>query len=238
MRIAICDDNKEWIDREKEYINRLQDIKIEYDVFYSGEELIEVYRSGHYYYDAIFLDMEMEELNGIKTANYIREYDRHVKIIFVTNHTKYMKESFECSPFRFFEKDIKFEEFRTVILKLIETLEEEKQALIINIAHKTVRLLYEDIVLIQSFNHCIHIETQKETHKTYSTNLTKLRNILSDNMFMQIHKSYIINISYVEGVSKDGVTLRGYNDIIPIKSTYRKELGKKLVLYNERKFLI
>ena len=59
------------------------DIK-KYDVFYNGEQLVEVYKEHSANYDVSFLDIEMEKLNGIETANTIREFDEHVIIIFIT----------------------------------------------------------------------------------------------------------------------------------------------------------
>ena len=47
-----------------------------------GESLVNAYKKNIERYDVVFLDMEMEELNGIETANLIREFDEHT-IIFI-----------------------------------------------------------------------------------------------------------------------------------------------------------
>ena len=100
MNIAICDDNNDYINTLENYIDDLKVKNLEHDVFYSGEELLNEYKNNEANYDAIFMDMEMGELDGIETANLIRQYDRHVIIVFVTSHKKYMQRSFQCMPFR------------------------------------------------------------------------------------------------------------------------------------------
>ena len=106
MNIAICDDNQQYINQTEEYFSKVGDKNINHDAFYSGEELVKAYENGFGDYDVIFLDMEMGGLTGIETANIIRKQDKHVIIVFVTSHTKYMQECFECSPFRFLIKPV------------------------------------------------------------------------------------------------------------------------------------
>ena len=123
MNIAICDDNKEYINMLEKYILDKNAPDITCDAFYSGEELIKTYNIGDGNYDVIFLDMEMNVLNGIETANIIRKSDKHVIIVFVTSHTKYMQYCFECSPFRFLVKPVSDSDFDKVfddILKKID----------------------------------------------------------------------------------------------------------------------
>ena len=95
MNIAICDDNNDYINTLENYIDDLKVKNLEHDVFYSGEELLNEYKNNEANYDAIFMDMEIGELDGIETANLIRQFDRNVIIVFVTSHKKYMQRSFE-----------------------------------------------------------------------------------------------------------------------------------------------
>ena len=84
MNIAICDDNQEYINILEKYILDKNEPEVSCDAFYSGEELVKMYNMGEGNYDVIFLDMEMNILNGIETANIIRKMDKHVIIVFVT----------------------------------------------------------------------------------------------------------------------------------------------------------
>lgn len=110
MKIAVCDDMNH-INILENLIYKFKKTSVECDAYTSGEELVYAFRDRKEWYDVIFLDMEMEQINGIETANHIRELDEYVIIVFVTSHTEYMRESFKCSLFRFLVKPIDEEEF-------------------------------------------------------------------------------------------------------------------------------
>ena len=112
VNIAICDDNTKPISILENYLFEISNIKIECDAYQSGESLVNAYKNNIERYDVVFLDMEMKELNGIETANLIREFDEHIIIVFVTSHSEYMKESFQCQPFRFIEKPLDYDELK------------------------------------------------------------------------------------------------------------------------------
>lgn len=237
VRIALCDDNKDWLDTEVQYINYINDSSLAFDTFSSGEELINKYKSCGCIYDAVLLDMEMNHLDGINTANIIRLMDRCVLIVFVTSHKKYMQKSFECLPFRFLLKPIDFNEFKDIILKLINAVEEDKQALVFNEGRDVIRLLYEEIIFIQSIDHRICIKTVDKVYQTYTFNMSDIQSKLSDNRFVKVHKSYIINISHIQKIASKNVIMRGYNHEIPIGNPYKNELKRRVMLFEERKHL-
>ena len=91
-------------------------------------------------YDAIFLDMEMGKLGGIETANKIRETDKYVIIVFVTSHTKYMKECFQCEPFRFLIKPINTDEINKVIKEIAIRLSQERKTFVFSEKRNIIRL--------------------------------------------------------------------------------------------------
>lgn len=126
LNIAICDDNTEHINILEKYLFEISNIKIECDVYQSGESLIDAYKNNVERYDVVLLDMEMEELNGIETANLIREFDEHIIIIFVTSHSEYMKESFQCQPFRFIEKPLDYDELKKIFYDIKDKLSKLK----------------------------------------------------------------------------------------------------------------
>ena len=77
-RIAVCDDDKKVRDEIRDFILEWNS-EAEIKVFSSGEDLLENYLS----YDAVFLDIDMQGMNGIDTGKSIRLIDRNVKIVYV-----------------------------------------------------------------------------------------------------------------------------------------------------------
>ena len=239
MRIAICDDDKLCIENTEQYLNCIDEIDFEYDVFFNGEALLKKYREQGHIYDAVFLDMEMGEdkLNGINIANMIRSLDKQVIIVFITNHTKYMLDSFVCAPFRFLVKPVEFVTFKTVFFKILEKLDEDKATLSFKKGREKIRLLHEDILFLQSIDHNTCIQTKTEIYDTYIP-LSDLGKRLNPNVFVQVHRSYIININYISSISKSEVCIRGYSHPIPISNTYKKDFEKKVFLLEEKERLL
>ena len=238
MNIAICDDDIKWIEKEEEYLSYWKEMNITCNSFYNGEQLIEAYKNKNTPYDLIFLDMEMENMSGIEVADKIRRLDKYVYIVFVTNHEKYMKESFKCLPFDFLVKPVEFEEFSDVFNRVIKNLKTDKKALLIEEDRKSIRLLYNEILFVQSINHCIYIQTFSKTYKTYKKTMSEISKELSDMLFVQVHKSYIVNMNHIRELSKNELKLRDYTHPIPLGGSYKETAKKKIILFEERKYLL
>lgn len=103
IKIAICDNEYQTAVEIEQWITTISEkrfIEADTDVFSDGEELIhEIERINSY--DIIFLDIEMEIMDGIKTAKKIRKIDKNVVIIYVSGYEAYAIETFEVNPFRF-----------------------------------------------------------------------------------------------------------------------------------------
>lgn len=237
MNIAICDDNKEYINMLEKYILDKNAPDITCDAFYSGEELIKTYNIGDGNYDVIFLDMEMNVLNGIETANIIRKSDKHVIIVFVTSHTKYMQDCFECSPFRFLVKPVSDRDFDKVFDDILKKLSEERTTFVFTENRNKVRLFCEDIVYFECQGHYIHIFTKDKTHKICKT-MAELYANIDKSMFLQVHKSFVINLNYVREIKESEIILYDTQRIIPISRTFKKQVATSFINFKERKYRI
>ena len=236
IKIAICDD-------EKTYINKIEQIfdssnlKIDYDAFMSGEEIVSKYRRNEADYDAIFLDMEMGKLGGIETANKIRETDKYVIIVFVTSYTKYMKECFQCEPFRFLVKPINTDEINKVIKEIAIKLSQERKTFVFSEKRNIIRLFCDDIIYFESKAHNLYIHTRNDTYKIIHS-IAKLSNLIDNDMFSKVHKSFIINLDYVKRIKGSEVYLYNTETIIPIGRKYQKDFMGDFINYKERKYLL
>lgn len=84
LEIALCDDDKVELDVWQNMIRRYcKENKIQFiiSLFHSGYELLHSFKMFH----VIFLDIKMDEIDGIQTAKEIRLRDKHVKIVYITN---------------------------------------------------------------------------------------------------------------------------------------------------------
>lgn len=237
MKVAICDDNINHISIIENYINKFKKTAVECDAYTSGEELVYSYRDKKERYDVIFLDMEMEQLNGIETANLIRDMDEHVIIVFVTSHTEYMRESFKCSPFRFLVKPVDDEEFETVFYDISKKLSKQRKVFAFTENKAKVRLYCDDIIYCESQDHWIWIHTKEKVYKICKS-LTELHGQLDKEMFCRVHKSFIINFLYIKSIKNNDAELYYCDKPVPISRSYKKEVLEEYTNFLERDFRV
>lgn len=237
INIAICDDNIEHINILEKSLFEISSVKIECDIYQSGESLIDAYKNNIERYDVVFLDMEMKELNGIETANLIREFDEHIIIIFVTSHTEYMRESFKCSPFRFLLKPIDVDELKTVVYDMCKKLSEKRNVYAFTENKTKVRLFHDDIIYLESQDHWIWIHIKEKTYKVCKS-LSEIHTQLGNMMFCRVHKSFVINFHYIKTIKENDVQLYYCDKFIPISRMYKKEVLNEYTNFLEREFRI
>lgn len=111
VSIAIVDDDTEDILTLERHIARYFAEKGgEYGIasFYDGSELMRDYAPK---YDIVFLDIDMEKLNGMAAAKRIRDTDEHTAIVFVTRMAKYAIKGYEVSALDFIVKPVEYGSF-------------------------------------------------------------------------------------------------------------------------------
>ena len=102
MKIAICDDEKKASEALLEILEECPEPIEKTDVYFSGEELL---RSTEQY-DLLFLDIDMEGIDGIETARKIRLKDKKVKIVYVTAYSEYAGKAFSVHAFGYLLKPV------------------------------------------------------------------------------------------------------------------------------------
>jgi len=123
IKIAIVDDAElicETIERFLKHFSIENKISIEADSFGSGTEIINQLSKA--YYDCIFLDIEIGEMNGIDVSRYLRETlkNESTEIIYVSSHTQYAVELFDFDPVTFLIKPIEEEKITKAFNKFLK----------------------------------------------------------------------------------------------------------------------
>lgn len=107
LQIAVCDDEKVFIEKIKknvsEYFDRRQ-IEYKIDTFISGNEFVEL-REKMKDFDIVFMDIDMDGLNGIETAREMRKVCPDAFLIFVTAFINYTLEGYKVEAIRYVLKD-------------------------------------------------------------------------------------------------------------------------------------
>lgn len=201
LRIAVCDDDTRFTGELEEMVRREAaetGISVDTEVYSDGDTLVADIEKG-YRYDLVFLDIEMERVNGINAARQIRRMDRSALLIYVSNYEQYLKELFEVEPFRFLSKpvdEVKFRKyFRDACARIVET--ETYYSFSFN--KKIQKVAVRDIVYFESRNRVVHIFMADGSAERFYGRLNAVEKELSEGYqdFLRIHQSFLVNYSYI-----------------------------------------
>lgn len=223
MRIAICDDEKQIrsniIDLIKPHFSNNNDCEI--CEFYCGEELINDYNSGQRF-DILFLDVEMQEKNGIETAKEIRKTDDNIIIIFITSHIDYVFDTFRVNAFQFLKKPIIKEDFDNDFIRALNAYKKNHYMYEIRYKNEINVVDVKDITFIEVFNHSVFVHCNLTNYQK-SGKLKDEITSLEQFGFVQCHKSILVNMSHIKNVNENTLTLKNNTNLI-ISKKYRKVL--------------
>jgi two-component system LytT family response regulator len=177
--------------------------------------------------DLIFLDIHLPKLKGMA---FLKTLTHPPAVIITTAYHQYAVEGFDLNVTDYLLKPFDFERFLAAVNK-VKTAQTEKQKtnesqeikdyLFLNVQKKKVKILFSEIVYIESQREYIRIiTTKKEFISKMSTH--EIEDILPTHLFKRIHRSFIISLSKIESytaemVEVNGVSIpigRGYRDII------------------------
>ena len=98
LKIAVCDDDLQWSERIRQSISEYmchENQQCDIQVFESGEELCSAFHGSHSF-DIVFLDVDMDEMDGMETAEMIRSRSDQVTIVFITGVVEAAPRSIWC----------------------------------------------------------------------------------------------------------------------------------------------
>ncbi|MCR1934731.1 LytR/AlgR family response regulator transcription factor [Clostridium tepidum] len=236
FKVGICDDEPVICgDIEKILLNyqkyNLKEIEIE--VFYSGEELCTYMEKGHFF-DLIFLDIEMKEINGIEVGRKIREEmdDYLTKIVYISGKDSYDRQLFDVQPMHFLSKPISEEKVIADLNLAIKLSEKQKLVFSYKKGYEVLRIPIKNIIYFESLNRKIKIVTTRGEDIFYGT-IDEIFNKVAKYQFIRIHRSYIINYIHVIRFKYEEVIMSS-SSCLPIGQSRRSEVRKlQLAFENE-----
>lgn len=234
MNIAICDDENKWINAIEEYLMKFQEsyTDIKWDVYYNGAELIEKYKDGRKPYDLIITDIRMPDIDGIKMANYIRNKDRTVLLIFLTSYEEYMRECFSCMPLGFWDKIITYDKFKADMENAYELLKNRNMCFSFKCDRQDIRVPYNEILYANNDGRKVKIHTFDNVYE-FSGKLSDYIDVFFQNDIIMTHKSFCVNMAFIKSKDSKNVLLFS-GDIIPVSSTCKRTFDHEYIKYIKR----
>ncbi len=226
--VAICDDEHEVCAMiENVVLNFAEQIhdSISAEVFLSGEELYKHIKDGCYF-DLIFLDIEMNSLNGIDIGIKIREeFDNQTtQIIYISGKDHYYKSLFDVRPMHFLTKPLCAEKIIKDIQLAMKLSERFKGVFSYKKGHENYKTQLKDILYFESDDREIRIVTHDRKDKFYGK-MEDIHAELAAHYFMHIHKSYLINYAHVVCFRYEEVVMSNTMRL-PVSQSRRKEIRR------------
>ncbi|MGB5819028.1 MAG: LytTR family DNA-binding domain-containing protein [Saonia sp.] len=188
--------------------------------------------------DLIFLDIHMPGFTGF---DFVQTLKNPPKIVLITSDKNFAIEAYEYEAIidylvkpltqERFEKSLQKVKNSLVSQPLVmsgkNTVSEVGEELYINIDRRLIKLNFKEIQLIEAQGDYIEVKTEKETYRVHST-LKKIKEKLPESVFLQIHRSYIINFTKIIDIEDNSVLIE--KNVIPISRSNRPELMRRLNL--------
>lgn len=183
---------------------------------YSGKELLESKDD----YQAVFLDIDMQPMDGIKAGMALRAQGNQSKIIMLTGKSDRIKDAFKIGATRFVSKPIEKAEIFEALDYIYASAVGMKE-MFFQYKGLQIRMRQRDIYAIIAQGEYVEVEYSSGVITEYKS-LHSLLEELDPRLFVQIHKSYIVNMYNIQDYTKKGVILKN-GKIVPIARRKYKE---------------
>ena len=235
LKIAVCDDNitdlSNIVSILDDYLALQRDKnKIQFAAFHSAVDLIAAMESGQVY-DLVLLDILMPFMTGMDAAKEIRQFNQDVKIIFMTSSPEFAVESYSVDAYYYALKPIWKEKLFILLDKVIsETEIQLGTSLLIKSKTGLTRIYINRLEFAEVIGRNIHYHLTDGSAIEAVGSMSELeKGLLSYPCFIKPHRSYIINMEYIDTLSLREIKMRSLA-LVPIakasysnvKSTYIK----------------
>lgn len=174
--------------------------------------------------ELIFLDIHLPKLKGMA---FLKTLTHPPSVIITTAYHQYAVEGFDLNVTDYLLKPFEFERFLVAVNKVktgqgekqkFSEGEETKDFIFLNVQKKKVKILFSEILYIESQREYIKIvTTEKEYISKMSTH--EIEAVLPTNLFKRVHRSFIVSLSKIRSYTAEEIEVNGKS--IPIGRGYR-----------------
>jgi len=177
--------------------------------------------------DLIFLDIHLPKLKGMA---FLKTLTQPPAVIITTAYHQYAVEGFELNVTDYLLKPIAFERFLVAVNKVkareyappkFAENPEAKDYLFVNVQKKKVKLLFSELVYIESQREYIKLVTTK-TAFVSKMSTHEIEAVLPAHLFKRVHRSFIVSVSKIESYTAETIEVQGVS--IPIGRGYRERI--------------
>jgi len=230
LRIAYCEDEKIQLEKMEQRLKQWatqNQVQYSFEKYVSGEAFF-FENEKQYPFDLLFIDIEMGIMNGMEIARKVRETDENIEIVFLTNRREFVFEGYEVNALRYCVKPIDEEKLNEILRKVISKKREEKCYLIEKQDGEMQKIDLSTVFYIEASGHYIGISTRQEYYQ-FKKSLQEIMEYLIEQKgsleqagFMLSHRSYLVNMKFVDSLNKTECILENGRRIPISRNSYQK----------------
>jgi len=206
INIAIVEDERADIEKIEDFLHhfsRENNVKFNIIVFNDGSNFIKEFTIDKFH--LVLMDIEMPLLDGISASKKLREIDKDVVLIFITNLAQYAIKGYEVDALDFAIKPLSYHDFVLKLKKGLRHIKKEK-FLYLKDADKTIiNISINDVTYIEVDRHYLIIHLIDNTSIRNRGSMKEMNNELKNFGFSLSNSGYLVNLKYVERIDCDSV---------------------------------
>ena len=230
IKFAICDDEplmaQELAGHLADYMKENLITAYSVSSFSDGRALLDAIDR----FDVIFLDIQMEQPDGMETAKLLRRRGDHSLLVFVTVLKELVFDAFQVEAYDYLLKPLDRARFKQTMDRVLRSLDRKTaEDIVIQRGTGCEVVLLSDIVYCEVLGRKIYLHKHDGTVSDYYDKLEDLERRV-DGRFFKCHRSFLVNLDYVRGC-QDGQVLLAQGERIPASRLRERELTQALLRY-------
>lgn len=234
FRLAICEDEASCLAHMISLIEEyrlVSPFNFEYASFHNGIELASVLEHGKHF-DVYCLDIVMPVFNGIELGKEIREYDKSAQIIYFTSSPEFALDSYSVKAANYILKPVSKETLFSVLDDILEKMElEEESSITVKDNLGIHKILLSNLVYAEAMGRKVLYHLASGRTLECSSRFSEVCDTLLEyHFFVKPHRSYVVNMNYINTIENTEITLQTPNTI-PIAQGKGKEIKESYLAF-------
>lgn len=209
LRVAIVEDDPVYAKELSSYLERYQQersLSFHVSSYRDGEEFLRTYSANQ---DIILMDIEMPNMDGMRTATEMRRKDSNACLIFVTNMAQFAVKGYEVDAMDFLVKPVSYPVFAFKLDKAAAYVSKRMgDGIVLKTKNGMVRLPASAIRFVEVVQHNVLYHTDDEIIESRSS-LGQVEAQLKPFGFSRCNSCYLVNLRYVDKVEDHTLFLAG-----------------------------
>ena len=200
------------------------------DYFSNGKEFLD--QLPHQKYQLVFMDVLMEDTNGIETAKYAKSIIPDLLVVFISTEAGYAVEGYEIEASGFLVKNkVTYKDHFIRLMKRLEKKWSSSPILELSQDNLLLHIPYSAILYVEIRNHCLTVHTEKKCYSLRMTMADFQPLLAGDNSFIECHRGILINLAQIKTLGNETVIMKD-NAILPVSRRRRPELRHAYAAYH------